>query len=163
MHTDIYHLNLKAIMEGHLCMAQAAIKQVGIVGVAMTWVLFLETTLELSLFSGFCMVDSVGSAAGPWCVCIISSIIHFLILGKHPGQAIAVHTFCVLVLHWSTPNYISKLVVLIIWIFTTLVIGIPNIINMNKQYYGNMGYCKWCSFLDFFFWQITCFPLKGAG
>ncbi|KIM45490.1 hypothetical protein M413DRAFT_24685 [Hebeloma cylindrosporum] len=56
--------------------------------------------------------------------------------------AIAVHTFCVLVLRWSAPNYISKLVVLMIWIFTALVIGIPNIIHMKVQYYGNTGY--WC-------------------
>ena len=36
MPTDIYHLNSQAITEGHLCTAQAAVKQVGIVGVAMT-------------------------------------------------------------------------------------------------------------------------------
>jgi len=36
MHTDIYHLNPKAITEGRLCTAQAVVKQVGIVGVAMT-------------------------------------------------------------------------------------------------------------------------------
>jgi len=57
-------------------------------------------------------------------------------------QAIAVHTFCVLVLRWRAPKFISKLVVLMIWIFAALVIGIPNIIHMNERYYGNTGYCK---------------------
>ena len=73
-------------------------------------------------------------------------IILFLISRKRRGQAIAVHTFCVLVLRWSAPNYISKLVVLMVWIFTALVIGIPNIIHRKEQYYGNTGYCKQCIF-----------------
>ena len=36
MRTDIYHLNSQNVTEGHLCTAQAVVKQVGIVGVAMT-------------------------------------------------------------------------------------------------------------------------------
>jgi len=56
--------------------------------------------------------------------------------------AIAVYTFCVLVLRWSIPRYISKLVVLIIWIFITLIVVIPYFTHMKERFYGNVGY--WC-------------------
>ena len=79
------------------------------------------------------MTDSGGSVTGPWCVCVISFIVIFLISRKYHGQAIAVQTFCVLVLRWRAPNYISKLVVLMIWIFTTLVIGIPNCLYILRS------------------------------
>jgi len=36
MPTDTYQLHSQVITEGHLCTAQAVVKQVGIVGVAMT-------------------------------------------------------------------------------------------------------------------------------
>jgi len=58
-------------------------------------------------------------------------------------QAIA-HTFCVLILHWRGPEYISKLVVLMIWGFTALVIAIPYRLHRNERYYGEAGYCKSC-------------------
>jgi len=54
--------------------------------------------------------------------------------------AIAVHTFCVLVLRWTAPKFFSKLVVLMIWIFIALVIAIPY--SNNKLLYGDAGY--WC-------------------
>ena len=61
-------------------------------------------------------------------------------------KAIAVQTFCVLVLRWSIPNYISKLVVFVIWIFITLIIVIPFKVtaHMNERLYGSVGYCKLC-------------------
>jgi len=61
----------------------------------------------------------------------------FLIGNK---KAIAVHTFCVLVLRWSAPKIFSKLVILMIWIFIALVIAIPY--SQNKLLYGDVGYCK---------------------
>ncbi|KAF8149493.1 hypothetical protein B0H34DRAFT_189084 [Crassisporium funariophilum] len=85
---------LQEITEGSLCTAQAVLKQIGIVGVAMT------------------------------------------------SLAIAVHTFSILVLRWKAPRHISKYVVLGVWIFTALVIGIPNAIHRNEKYYGPTGY--WC-------------------
>jgi hypothetical protein len=57
-------------------------------------------------------------------------------------QAIAVHTFCVLVLRWRAPKYISKLVVLSIWGFTALVVGVPYSFHRNEWFYGEAGYCK---------------------
>ncbi|PPQ92973.1 hypothetical protein CVT25_000174 [Psilocybe cyanescens] len=87
-------------IEGQLCTAQAAIKQVGIVGVAMT------------------------------------------------SLAIGVHTFSILVLRWRAPKHISKLLVVGIWIFAALVIGIPNAIHRNTKYYGDTGY--WCWILQEF-------------
>jgi len=56
--------------------------------------------------------------------------------------AISVYTFCVLVLRWSIPRYISKLVVLLIWIFIALAIGILHIVYKDQRFYGNVGY--WC-------------------
>jgi len=88
------------ITEGQLCTAQAVLKQVGIVGVAMS------------------------------------------------SLAIAVHTFSVLILRWSAPKLTSKLVVLMIWIFAALVIGIANIVHKRERYYGNTGY--WCWILSNF-------------
>jgi len=56
--------------------------------------------------------------------------------------AIAVHTFCVLVLRWRAPKYISKLVVAAIWAFTALVVGIPYHSHRKERYFGEAGY--WC-------------------
>jgi len=50
----------------------------------------------------------------------------------------------VLVLRWTIPRYISKLVVLIIWIFIALVIVIPYIPVKKEKIYGNVGYCELC-------------------
>ena len=61
----------------------------------------------------------------------------FLIGSEH---AIAVHTFCVLVLRWSAPKIFSKLVILVIWIFIALIITIPY--SNNKLLYGDVDYCK---------------------
>ncbi|KAH9484864.1 hypothetical protein JR316_0001766 [Psilocybe cubensis] len=88
------------ITEGQLCTAQAAVKQVGIVGVALT------------------------------------------------SLAIGVQTFSILVLRWRAPKHISKLLVVGIWIFAGLVIGIPNAVHRNTVYYGNTGY--WCWILQEF-------------
>jgi hypothetical protein len=111
------------------------------------------------------MTDLGGSVEDHWCLCIISFIIHFLISRKHREQAIAVHTFLVLVRRWSTPtNYISKRVVLTIWLFAAFDIGISNIVHRKEKYYGNTGYCKLCIFLrNFGSRQANRFPLKGAG
>ncbi|KAF9479020.1 hypothetical protein BDN70DRAFT_895235 [Pholiota conissans] len=82
------------ITEGQLCTAQAAIKQVGIVGVAMT------------------------------------------------SLAISVHTFSVLVLRWNAPRYVTRIMVIGVWVFAAIVIGTPNIVHAHKRYYGDTGY--WC-------------------
>ncbi|KAF9526924.1 hypothetical protein CPB83DRAFT_908130 [Crepidotus variabilis] len=82
------------ITEGTLCTAQAALKQVGIVGVSLT------------------------------------------------SLVIALHTFAVLVLRWMPPRHASKLAVLLIWVCTGLIIGIPNAVHRNEYYYGPNGY--WC-------------------
>ncbi|CAA7260692.1 unnamed protein product [Cyclocybe aegerita] len=91
------------ITEGPLCTAQAVIKQIGIVGVAMT------------------------------------------------SLAIAVHTFSILVLRWRAPRHISKFVVVGVWVFTALVIGIPNAVHRNERYYGPTGY--WC-------WIVTEYKVE---
>ena len=79
------------------------------------------------------------SIAGPWCVLLTYYHLIFLIGNE---QAIAVHTFCVLILRWRGPEYISKLVVLMIWCFTALVIAIPYCFHQNERYYRETGYCK---------------------
>lgn len=56
-------------------------------------------------------------------------------------KAIAVHTFIILVLRQKIKKKTSKYVVLSIWIFIALVIGIPNAAHRNKQYYGVNGFC----------------------
>jgi beta-lactamase regulating signal transducer with metallopeptidase domain len=97
--------------------------------------------------------------AGPWCIHLYLLVV-FLIGNE---QAIAVYTFCVLVLRWSIRKYISKLAVLTIWIVITLAVVIPYIVHKNERIYGNVGYCK--SFI------AGCSPLftrlvsslKGAG
>lgn len=81
------------------------------------------------------------SIAGPWCVVLSLYLSFIFLIGNE--QAIAVHTFCVLVLRWKGPDYVSKLVVLTIWGFTALVIAIPYSVHRNeRRYYGEAGYCK---------------------
>ena len=83
------------------------------------------------------------SIAGLWSVLPATSpLTPFCLIGIE--QAIAVYTFCVLVLRWNIPRYISKFAVLMIWIFIALVIGIPHIVHKNQRIYGNVGYCKLC-------------------
>jgi hypothetical protein len=69
----------------------------------------------------------------------------------------------VLLLRWSVPRYISKLVVLVVWIFIAFVVGIPYVTHMKEPFYGNAGYCKWC-ILDCnpLFYQAGV-SLKGVG
>ena len=95
-----------------------------------------------SLFCLFLTIEPFN--AGPWCV---SRRYQFLVFFIGNEQAIAVHAFCVLVLRWRAPKYISKLVVLIIWIFITLVIVIPYSIHRNQRFYGDAG--GYCTFLIF--------------
>ena len=61
-------------------------------------------------------------------------------------QAIAVYTFCVLVFRWNIPRYISKLVLLMIWVALALIIVIPYVVHMKEGIYGNVGHCKSCNF-----------------
>ncbi|KIM46622.1 hypothetical protein M413DRAFT_23015 [Hebeloma cylindrosporum] len=58
--------------------------------------------------------------------------------------AIAVYTFCVLVFRWNIPRYISKLVILMIWVAIALIVAIPYIVHMKERerIYGDVGY--WC-------------------
>lgn len=105
------------------------------------------------LFSRFLTIEPCIS--GPWCVLPFSLLFGLLIENK---QAIAVYTFCVLVLRWSAPKIISKVVVLTIWIFIALIIAIPY--HINKPFYGNAGYCKSQDF-DPHFYCVDA-PLKGV-
>ena len=85
------------------------------------------------------------SIAGPWCLLLSLYLSFIFLIGNE--QAIAVHTFCVLVLRWRGPEYISKFVVLMIWAFTALVIAIPYSFYRHERYYGEAGYCKFHNFL----------------
>ena len=71
------------------------------------------------------------------------------------------HTFCVLVVDRSGPEYISKLVVLMIWGFTALVIAIPYSFHRHEQYYGDGRYCKSYVFLVVVYF-LTNLTFKGA-
>jgi ABC-type sugar transport system permease subunit len=66
----------------------------------------------------------------------------------------------------NIPKYILNVVVLTIWIFIALVIGIPHLVHMNQQMYGNVGYCTFYIFLlstnPFLTMLIFSFA-KGAG
>ena len=99
------------------------------------------------------------SVAGPWCVLLLLYLSFNFLMGN--GQAIAVHTFCVLVFRWSAPEYISKLVVLLIWGFTALVVAIPYRFHRHERYYGEAGYCKSCIFLVVVYF-LTNLTFKGA-
>ena len=105
-------------------------------GVALSYVLHGACHPRLS---------TEASIAGHWCVLplYLNLWLVFLIGAE---QAIAVYTLCVLVLRWSIPRYISKLVVLMIWIFIALAIGILLIVHKDQRLYGNVGYCKLCIF-----------------
>ena len=58
-----------------------------------------------------------------------------------PTKAIAIHTFVILVLRKGIKKHTSKYVVLSIWIFTALVMGVPYAVHRNEQYYGKNGFC----------------------
>jgi hypothetical protein len=59
-------------------------------------------------------------------------------------QAIALHTFAILILRWRTPQNLSKFIVLGIWVFTALVVGIPNAVFRHDVYYGADPGSYWC-------------------
>ena len=99
------------------------------------------------------------SVAGPWCVLLLLYLSFNFLMGN--GQAIAVHTFSVLVLRWRGPEYISKLAVLMIWGFTALVVAIPYSFHKNERYYGEAGYCKSYIFLVAVY-LLTNLTFKGA-
>ena len=104
------------------------------------------------------------SIAGPWCMLLSLYLSFIFLIGS--DQAIAVHTFCVLIPGWRVPEYISKVVVVMIWCFTALVIAIPYYFHRNERYYGEAGYCKSYIFLFFvyFLYQFDvqgCFVQKG--
>ena len=131
------NLDPKVTTEGSLCTVQAVIKQIGADGVALSYVLH-GTSLPCSVF-----LTMVASIAGPWCAYSLS--ISRFSYGTYI-QAIAVYTFCVLVLRWNIPRYISMLVLLMIWAVIALVIVISYIVHMKEGIYGSVGYCKSCNF-----------------
>ncbi|KAF9076164.1 hypothetical protein BDP27DRAFT_887179 [Rhodocollybia butyracea] len=55
---------------------------------------------------------------------------------------IAIHTFCVLVLHRNPPARAAILILFTLWVFIALVIGISFGTHKGKDYYGNTQY--WC-------------------
>jgi len=99
------------------------------------------------------------SIAGPWCMLLSLYLSFVFLIGNE--QAIAMHTFCVLILRWRGPEYISKVVVLMIWGFTALVIAIPYCFHRNEKYYGDAGFCKSCIFLAVAYF-LTNLTFKGA-
>ncbi|KAE9408213.1 hypothetical protein BT96DRAFT_1013670 [Gymnopus androsaceus JB14] len=56
--------------------------------------------------------------------------------------AIAIHTFCVLVLRRHPPTRVAYLVLFLIWLFIGLIVGISIAAHKGKGYYGNTEY--WC-------------------
>lgn len=140
---DIYHLNSKAITEGHLCTTQAVVTQVGRISRAMTYVLFGRDS-ETKGVTLVLVIDSRVFYYRSWVRARhLSTYSFFPYLGNHNEQILAVHIFCVLVLRRSVPKHISKLVdFMSLWFFTALPIGIHSVIRMKELYYGNAGYCK---------------------
>ena len=61
-------------------------------------------------------------------------------------KAITVYTFLVLVLCWNPPGYIAIPIIACTWIFTALVVGIPNAIHRHDVYYGQTGLCTFINF-----------------
>lgn len=68
--------------------------------------------------------------------------------------AIALHTFAVLVLHWKGPRNFTKYVIIGIWTFVFVDIGIGNLVHRNEVYYGKNGY--WC-------WIVPKYEGAGIG
>ena len=57
-------------------------------------------------------------------------------------QAIAVHTFSILVLRWNPPVYASKAMVIGVWALTAAIVGISYAVHRHQHYYGASGGCK---------------------
>ena len=123
-------LSTQCVTEGELCTAQAGLKQVGIVGVALTWVPVVFYCVESSecpshMFRSFV---SHPSSQGS--------------LNSHLfTKAIALYSFIVLFLRKDIPNHIPGVIVAAIWLFITCIVGIPSAHFRNEQYYGKNGYC----------------------
>ena len=75
-------------------------------------------------------------------------------------QAIAIHTFMVLVLEWRDrgPVSLSTALVVAVWVCTALIVGIPNAVHHNapadQPYYGNTGNCTFSIRLRFRFFLL---------
>jgi len=122
----------KDVTEGRLCTAQFVIKLLDTHAVALSYVLHGASHPFVHSWGFYCRS------------LVCASSLPILVFLIRNGQAISVYTFCVLVFRWSIPRYISKLVVLMIWVFITLIIVIPYSIHMKEGYYGNVKYCKSC-------------------
>jgi hypothetical protein len=61
---------------------------------------------------------------------------------RNVTQVIALHTFFVLVFHWSPSRAVAILVVTTIWVFIALVVGISVATHRGQGYYGNTQYCQ---------------------
>ncbi|KAJ4002428.1 hypothetical protein F5050DRAFT_17484 [Lentinula boryana] len=55
---------------------------------------------------------------------------------------IALHTFCVLVLRRNAPPPVAAAVLILIWIFIALIVGLSVSTHKGQDYYGNTEY--WC-------------------
>lgn len=122
---------LQDITEGHLCTAQAVLKQVGINGVAWTYVSAIFFFLHYHAYA----FSKISGTYFPPVFC--------------PGyfltcrfQAIAVHTFSILVLRWNPPVYASKAMVIGVWALTAAIVGISYAVHRHQHYYGASGGCK---------------------
>lgn len=60
-----------------------------------------------------------------------------------PLKTIAIHTLGVLVYRWSFRPVVAIVVILAIWIFVALTVGISPAIHEGQNYYGDVGYCEW--------------------
>lgn len=87
-------------------------------------------------------------------------------------QAIAIHTFLVLVFRWSSPPFTAQITIAIIWTFIALVVGTSFAVHKGETYYGNTGYCMWpsCSILPEYFvdasagcWITSDYPGERLG
>ena len=105
---------------------------------------------------------SVPHNGGFYCRSLVRITLLYWLVFLWNIQAIAVYTFCVLVLRWNIPRYISMLVILMIWVVTALIIVIPYIVHMKEGIYGNVGYCKSRNF-RLQSTHLLTFSFKGAG
>lgn len=72
---------------------------------------------------------------------MIEQIFEPILITRTIVQAIAIHTFCVLVFRWGSPPMTAHITIAFIWTFIALIIGISFATHKGEMYYGNTGYC----------------------
>ncbi|GAW06058.1 hypothetical protein LENED_007951 [Lentinula edodes] len=88
------------------------------------------------------------------------------------SAAIALHTFCVLVLRRNATARTAAAVLILIWIFIALIVGLSIATHKGKDYYGNTEYWCWITghygferiALEYFWlWLAGCINLVCYG